>query len=106
MTRNPQLRAQDAGTSFKPFLPYWRDNIDRNLRVRGVRDNLFVQRQAPWPALPTPGNPDTTTLFDTTQLKWADECRCYRYYVLTVRNKSTGVISRPGATAVFLPWRP
>jgi len=69
LTRNPQLRSQDAGTSFKPFLPYWRDHIDRNLRTRGVRDNLFVQRQLPWPANPASDNPDATTLFDPTQLK-------------------------------------
>jgi len=49
---NPRLRLEDAGFAAKPFVPYWRDALDRTLRIRGVRDNLFVQRQLPWPAHP------------------------------------------------------
>jgi len=103
LTRNPQLRAQDAGTSFKPFLPYWRDNIDRNLRVRGVRDNLFVQHQAPWPASPTPGNPDATTLFDTTQLKNGQQMMASEGVIATLfyHLMTQGVAITPDDTAAL-----
>lgn len=65
LTQNAKLRAADKGLSFKPFLPYWQSNIDRSLRIRGVRDNLFIHRQLP--ALPTLG--DSTPQFDLGQLK-------------------------------------
>jgi DNA uptake protein ComE-like DNA-binding protein len=69
LTHNKRLQAQDAGLEFKPFLPYWRDHMDRSFRVRGVRDNLFIQRQLPWPAGSVAENPDATSLFDPAQLK-------------------------------------
>jgi hypothetical protein len=31
---------------------------------------------------------------DTTALKWANECRCYRYFVVTVRSRKTGRLSQ------------
>ena len=31
---------------------------------------------------------------DTSDIKWADECRCFRYYTVTVRSMHTGRISR------------
>jgi DNA uptake protein ComE-like DNA-binding protein len=69
LTRNPWLRLEDAGFAAKPFVPYWRDALDRTLRIRGVRDNLFVQRQLPWPAHPLAVSPDATPLFDPGELK-------------------------------------
>ena len=69
LTRNPRLRLEDAGFAAKPFVPYWKDALDRTLRIRGVRDNLFVQRQLPWPAHLLAVSPDATTLFDPGELK-------------------------------------
>ena len=69
LTRNPRLRLEDAGFAAKPFIPYWKDALDRTLRIRGVRDNLFVQRQLPWPAHPLAASPDATPLFDPGELK-------------------------------------
>ncbi len=60
LTRNSRLRLEDAGFAVKPFVPYWKDALDRTLRIRGVRDNLFVQRQLPWPAHPLAASPDAT----------------------------------------------
>lgn len=68
LTGNPRLRLADAGFGAKPFVPYWRDALDRSLRIRGMRDNLFVQRQLPWPQ-PLAASPDATTLFDPGELK-------------------------------------
>jgi DNA uptake protein ComE-like DNA-binding protein len=68
LTRNVRLRLADAGFGIKPFVPYFRDSLDRSLRIRGVRDNLFVQRQQPWPE-PLAASPDATTLFDPGALK-------------------------------------
>jgi hypothetical protein len=68
LTRNTRLRLADAGFGSKPFVPYWRDAFDRGLRIRGVRDNLFVQRQLPSAQAPA-ASPDATTLFDPGELK-------------------------------------
>jgi hypothetical protein len=44
--------------------------------------------------------PDQTTngLFqygiDTTELRWAEDCRCFRYYVINVRSSVTGLVTR------------
>jgi len=65
LTVNTQLKAVDEGLGYKPFLPYWQSNVDRNLRIRGVRDNLFVHQQVPV-AL---NLADATALFDLTHFK-------------------------------------
>jgi DNA uptake protein ComE-like DNA-binding protein len=65
LTQNARLKAIDKGLEFKPFLTFWQSNVDRALRIRGVRDNLFVQQQ-----LPVPLNVgDATSLFDLTHFK-------------------------------------
>jgi DNA uptake protein ComE-like DNA-binding protein len=68
LTHNARLRRADAGFGSQPFVPYWRDAFDRGLRIRGVRDNLFVQRQLP-SARAAAASPDATTLFDAGELK-------------------------------------
>jgi hypothetical protein len=65
LTENGKLKATDVGLDFKPFLPYWQSNVDRSLRIRGMRDNLFVQQQLPV-ALQVS---DATSLFDLTHFK-------------------------------------
>jgi DNA uptake protein ComE-like DNA-binding protein len=65
LTQNEKLTAIDKGLDFKPFLPYWQSNIDRTLRIRGMRDNLFIQQQLP--AVLRVG--DATSLFDLTHFK-------------------------------------
>jgi DNA uptake protein ComE-like DNA-binding protein len=65
LTENVKLKAFDKGFEFKPFLPYWQSNADRTLRVRGMRDNLFVHRQVPT-ALQVG---DATSLFDLSHFK-------------------------------------
>lgn len=47
-----------------------------------------------------PALPDATASgafeygIDVSDVKWADECRCFRYYTVTVRSVSTGRVSR------------
>jgi DNA uptake protein ComE-like DNA-binding protein len=65
LTQNAKLKAIDVGLDFKPFLPYWQSNIDRSLRLRGMRDNLFIQHQLP--AVLQVG--DATSQFDLTHFK-------------------------------------
>jgi DNA uptake protein ComE-like DNA-binding protein len=65
LTQNAKLKAIDQGLDFKPFLPYWQSNIDRSFRLRGMRDNLFIQHQLP--AALQVG--DATSQFDLTHFK-------------------------------------
>jgi hypothetical protein len=65
LTQNEKLKAIDQGLGFKPFLPYWQSNVDRSLRLRGMRENLFIHQQLP--ALLRVG--DATALFDLTHFK-------------------------------------
>jgi len=65
LTQNSALKALDKGFKFKPFLPYWQSDLDRALRVRGMRENLFVQQQLPV-ALQVG---DATALHDLTHFK-------------------------------------
>jgi DNA uptake protein ComE-like DNA-binding protein len=65
LTQNSKLVALDRGLEFKPFLGYWQSNVDRALRIRGVRENLFVQHQLP--AVLNVG--DATSLFDLSHFK-------------------------------------
>ncbi|MBC7982921.1 MAG: hypothetical protein H7Y02_03610 [Candidatus Obscuribacterales bacterium] len=65
LTQNAKLRALDAGLDFKPFLSFWQSNFDRSMRLRGMRENLFVQQQLP--AALQVG--DATSLFDLTHFK-------------------------------------
>ena len=65
LTENAALRALDLGLNYEPFVPYRHDNIDRLLRIRGMRDNLFIQEQLPAPLKVG----DATSLFDMTHFK-------------------------------------
>ena len=69
LTQNANLRARDAGLPYKPLVGYAPDNFDLTLRVRGMRDNLFVQRQLPMPLKVG----DATALFDPTHFKNAQQ---------------------------------
>lgn len=70
LTRNERLKAQDLGLEYKPFVPLWLSNLDRTLRIEGMRNNWFIHRQL---ALPGSGDAiarrDLSTLFDTARLK-------------------------------------
>ena len=70
LTHNVALRNQDLGLESKPFVSYWLSNLDRAVRIDGMRRNWFVQAQIP---LPGNGDPlarrDQSTLFDTAHLK-------------------------------------
>lgn len=65
LTQNQKLKGADRGLDFKPFLPFWQSNIERTLRLRGMRENVFIQHQLP--ALLQVG--DATSLFDLTHFK-------------------------------------
>lgn len=65
LTKNPRLEAMDKGLEFKPFLSFWQSNVDRSLRIRGVRDNLFVHRQISGAVQVG----DASSLFDLTHFK-------------------------------------
>src|SRR5687768_13362925 len=55
---------------------------------------------------PTAGETDDTPLpdetpsgrfqygIDTSELRWGDECRCFRYYVVSVRSRATRLVTR------------
>ena len=70
MTRNAHLRDEDFGLDAKPFVSYWRSNIDRAARIEGVRRNMFAQAQIMMPGDGDPlGRRDQSTLFDSARLK-------------------------------------
>ncbi|MBV9622004.1 MAG: hypothetical protein JO341_13415 [Gammaproteobacteria bacterium] len=73
LTVNPLLRARDGGFPFRPYLDYWQDAADGVLRIVGVRGNLFVQAQLPWPDAAPDTAPDAAPLFDPTRLKNAQQ---------------------------------
>jgi hypothetical protein len=72
LTQNARLRAQDAGLEGKPDTAPWLSNLDRAMRVDGMRRNWFIYRQ-----LPPPGGAssverfDLSPLFDRAELKSA-----------------------------------
>ena len=65
LTENANLKAVDAGLEYKPFLPYWQSNLDRSMRLRGMRENLFIHRQLPT----TLQVGDASALFDLSHFK-------------------------------------
>jgi hypothetical protein len=101
LTRNPRLRLADAGFGVKPFVPYWRDALDRSLRIRGMRDNLFVQRQLPWPQ-PLAASPDATTLFDPGELKNGQQMMASEGVIASLFYH---LLDQPGAGAAELAAR-
>lgn len=69
-TRNPRLQAQDLGLENKALVNYWLSNVDRTLRIDGVRRNLFVQAQITLPgATAALARRDLSSLFDPGRLK-------------------------------------
>lgn len=70
LTRNERLKAHDLGLEFSPFVPFWRNNLERSAVIAGIRSNLFVHSQL---ALPGDnegiGRRDLSNLFDRTRLK-------------------------------------
>jgi DNA uptake protein ComE-like DNA-binding protein len=70
LTVNAALKAHDVGLADKPFTPMWQSNVDRTLRIDGVRRNWFIHRQ-----LLPPGNDDAfarranSSAFDMGALK-------------------------------------
>jgi hypothetical protein len=74
LTQNGRLRAQDAGLEGKADTASWLSNLDRAMRIDGMRRNWFVFRQ-----LPRPGSDprtaverhDLSPLFDRAELKSA-----------------------------------
>lgn len=69
-TRNPRLQAQDLGLENKALVNYWLSNVDRTLRIDGVRRNLFVQAQITLPGdAAALARRDLSSLFDPGRLK-------------------------------------
>jgi hypothetical protein len=70
LTRNPRLRAQDAGLEGKPDTAPWLSNLDRAMRIDGMRRNWFVYRQTAQPGASAAAF-DLSPSFDPAQLKSA-----------------------------------
>jgi hypothetical protein len=72
LTQNARLRAQDAGLEGKPDTAPWLSNLDRAMRVDGMRRNWFIYRQLPPPgAASSVERFDLSPLFDRAELKSA-----------------------------------
>jgi hypothetical protein len=75
LTQNGRLRAQDAGLEDKPDTAPWLSNLDRAMRIDGMRRNWFIHRQLPQPGATGSGSGierfDLSPLLDRAQLKSA-----------------------------------
>lgn len=96
LTENAKLKAFDAGLEYKPFLPYWQSNLDRSMRLRGMRENLFIHQQLP----ATLQVGDATTLFDLTRFKNGQQMMSSEgviatlfYHLLLAPNNAPAVLS-------------
>jgi hypothetical protein len=47
LTQNRRLKAFDAGIGYQPFSSFEHETVERAMSVRGVRENLFIQRDVP-----------------------------------------------------------
>jgi hypothetical protein len=73
LTANPRLVDQDLGLAPRPYVEGWRDEVDRRLRIRGVRDNAFVHAQpGSVPGL-SGAAADAWPVFDPVRLKTGQE---------------------------------
>jgi len=70
LTQNARLRAQDAGLEGKADTAPWLSNLDRTMRIDGMRRNWFVYRQTAQPGVPAQAF-DLSPAFDFSQLKSA-----------------------------------
>jgi hypothetical protein len=72
LTQNARLRAQDAGLEGKLDTTPWLSNLDRAMRIDGMRRNWFVFRQLPPPGADAAAERfDLSPLFDRAALKSA-----------------------------------
>ncbi|GAB3255442.1 ComEA family DNA-binding protein [Chitinimonas naiadis] len=84
-THNANLRAHDQGLRWRPITPLWLSNVDRELRVTGMRQNLFIHAQ-----LALPGDTllrqrrDQSSLFDRSRLKSGNQMLASEGFVATV----------------------
>jgi len=72
-----QLDASGTGTRFEPLSP--------------------IQEPEPAPVLEGGdeiGNGAFEYMVDTSQIRWAVDCGCYRYYAIVLRARHTGVVTR------------
>lgn len=85
LTRSPQLRRADLGLAWRPIASLWMSEIDREMRITGMRNNLFIYSQ---PALPGDEHQrtrqDLSSLFDRTHLKTGEQLLASEGFVATV----------------------
>lgn len=85
LTRNPQLRRADLGLAWRPAASLWKDEIDREMRITGVRNNLFIYSQIALPGDDHRRNrQDLSSLFDRTHLKTGEQLLASEGFVATV----------------------
>ena len=70
LTQNARLRAQDAGLEGKADTALWLSNLDRTMRIDGMRRNWFVYRQTAQPGVSAQAF-DLSPAFDPARLKSA-----------------------------------
>jgi hypothetical protein len=70
LTQNARLRAQDAGLEGKADTALWLSNLDRTMRIDGMRRNWFVYRQTAQAGVPAQAF-DRSPSFDPARLKSA-----------------------------------
>ncbi|HEY9104554.1 ComEA family DNA-binding protein [Chitinimonas sp.] len=84
-THNARLRAFDQGLRWKPLTSLWQSNTDRELRLQGMRQNLFVHAQ-----LPITGTDalrlrrDLSSMFDRSRLKNGNQMLASEGFIATV----------------------
>lgn len=105
LTENARLRAQDAGLEAKDDTALWLSNLDRAMRIDGMRRNWFVFRQLPQPGASGTAleRHDLSALFDRTRLKSAAQMLATEGAVATFFYRQ---LATPDASALASRYAP
>lgn len=105
LTENSRLRAQDAGLEGKFDTALWLSNLDRTMRIDGMRRNWFVFRQLPRPDAQGTAveRHDLSPLFDPGHLKSAAQMLACEGVVATVFYRQQAAPDAAGLGRRYLP---
>lgn len=105
LTANARLREIDHGFDTRPLLPYWLSNRDRQMRIQGVRANLFVQDQRHVPELGE-GVPaeQLSPEFAATRLRTGQQMLSSEGVMATLFHRWIGPAPADRLAAAYRPW--
>lgn len=102
LTQNARLRTQDAGLEGKADTALWLSNLDRAMRIDGMRRNWFVHRQTARPGVSAQAF-DLSPSFDPAQLKSAAQMLACEGAVATFFYRQ---LATPNAAALGARYAP